>query len=328
MSAIITINALERNIGVSSVALTLGEKINYLSNKSVCILELDYESPSFSLTLERSSRKTENLEHIVKFLSKNSSFEEIESAINFNKQSFKNTGNRLDIIYGGINQTKLNDNQLDILLVSLRKIYDIIVIDYGKQVIPDILKDNTDLHILLMQPTIRYIEKLKRNKLDYIFNRTNIVINNSFKSSLNILAHLRQEMKSVNLLGELPSSNTMSGNLLKGIINVERGQYYQRLMTLTNKICDNLNIEVCIKKGLFNIFGKTSDRREEIFIKEYTKEPLGSILIRKGICDEETINKCLDIQAKGEMDGQYVISEVRKKTNIDKVNKEIIRKEA
>lgn len=328
MSAIITINALERNIGVSSVALTLGEKINYLSNKSVCILELDYESPSFSLTLERSSRKTENLEHIVKFLSKNSLFEEIESAINFNKQSFKNTGNRLDIIYGGINQTKLNDNQLDILLMSLRKIYDIIVIDYGKQVIPEILKDNTDLHLLLMQPTIRYIEKLKRNKLDYIFNRTNIVINNSFKSSLNILAHLRQEMKSVNLLGELPSSNTMSGNLLKGIINVERGQYYQRLMTLTNKICDNLNIEVCIKKGLFNIFGKTSDRREEIFIKEYTKEPLGSILIRKGICDEETINKCLDIQAKGEMDGQYVISEVRKKTNIDKVNKEIIRKEA
>ena len=51
MALIITMNSLERNVGVSSVLLSLAERLNYLTNKKTCILELDHKNPSFSFIL-------------------------------------------------------------------------------------------------------------------------------------------------------------------------------------------------------------------------------------------------------------------------------------
>lgn len=298
MSVILTVNSLEQNVGVSSTVLTISERLNFFTKKNTCILELDFESPSFSYVLEKSDIGTKNIDGILPFINENTVIDDsLMGVIKFNSQSFKNSN--IDIIYGTRKRTSLNNTQINILISALKKMYEIIVIDYGNKALPDIIMNNSDINILLIQPSSRYIESLNFKKKDYINKQTHLLLNNSSKSVTEISFMLRDKFKNTEVLGQLPSSNTLITNLLKGSINIEKGEYSKKINKIALNISNILSMEIKSKNSLTNkLLGKTEERESDVFIEEYEKIPLGQILIEENICTKEDIDRCLKLQAK------------------------------
>lgn len=298
MSTIITVNSLEQNTGVSSTVLTLSEKLNFYSKQSTCIVELDYENPSFSYILEKSPIGMKNIDNIFTFINDKTVVDDnLLGILDFNIQSFKNSN--IDILYGTKKRENLKNNQLNVFIAALRQKYENIIIDYGNKIIPDILMDNSDMNILIVQPSNRYIEKLSLNKRDYIHKKTQVLINNNTKGSTEISFTLKDKFKGIEILGQLPSSENLISSLLKGAINVEKGDYNKSLTKIALKICKYLSIDVKVKNTFTEkILGKTSEREEDVFIAEFEKIPLGQILIEENICTKEDIERCLKIQSK------------------------------
>lgn len=298
MAVIITVNSLEKNIGVSNVVLTLGEKLSYITNKSTCIVELDYENPSFSYTLEREPIGSLNIDNIIPFLQdKAVADDDVIDVVKFNAKTFRNSN--VSIIYGRKSAVKFNSQQLNMLINTLRQMYEIIVVDYGEKILPDILMDNTDLNLLVVQGTSRYIEKLKLNRADYIGKKTQLVLNNCAKGLTDVSFLLKEKVKDVDVIGNLPSSNTLVTNILKGIINMDKGDYANKLSKISAKICKYLSIESKSKSSVMDkLFNKTDSRVNDVYIEPFKSTLLGQILIEEKVCTQEDIDKCLKIQAK------------------------------
>lgn len=298
MSTIITINGLEQNIGVSSTVLTLSEKLNFYTKKSTCIVELDYDNPTFSYILEKAPIGTKNIDNLFPFINDNTVVDDnLLGIVTFNVQSFKNSN--IDVLYGSKKKAKFESNQLNAFIAALRQKYENIVIDYGNKIIPDILMDNSDMNILIVQPTNRYIESLSINRRDYINKKTHLLINNNSKGTTEISLLLKDRFKETEVLGQLPTSDNLVSNLLKGSINIEVGDYNKKLTKIALKICKYLSMEIKIKNSLTQkILSKTHEREEEVFIEEFEKLPLGEILVRENICKKEDIDRCLKIQSR------------------------------
>lgn len=289
MATVITVNALERNVGASSVSLTLGEKLNYLTHKKTCILELDYRNPSFSLILESINKSDVGLDKIVPFLKSDAEEIDLINVIKHNSITCKNAD--LQIIYGTSNLQRLKPEQTTVLIKTLKSMFELIIIDLGTTTMTSELELLTDMNILLVQSSRRYIEKLKQNKDDYIKERTKLLLNNSFKSSVEVIYQLKQVVPNQKnqFLGELPSSNTLVKNSLKGMINIEKGAYAKSLNNIAAKICSMLDINFSRK------FRGSISSKEDVFVKE----PLINILIKEKICTKEDIERCLKIQEEG-----------------------------
>lgn len=294
MSLIITMNGLERNVGVSSVLLSLSERLNYLTNKKTCIVELDHKNPSFSFILERVNKSTKNLDDIARFLRREITNEELSNVLDHNINSFKNSS--IDVIYGSYKEEELTENQLDILFSFLRNKYELILVDYGDNIIPSIMQDMSDINLLIVQPSFRYLDKLKQARWDYITNKTKIIINNSCKSTYEIEYFLSKAIEDIELLGDLPSSNTLNQSILQGQINIDSGLYNNKLDFIANKLCKLLNIDNSNKKSIFNMF-KKNIREDIIELEQINKLSIEEILIEKGICSKEDIDMCYKIQA-------------------------------
>lgn len=278
--------------------LTLSEKLNFYTKKSTCIVELDYENPSFSYILEKTYINDKSIDGLVSFINNETVVDDsLLDILNFNVKSFKNSN--IDIIYGSKEGRKFNNTQLDIFISALRQKYENIIIDYGKEIIPDILIDNSDMNILVVQPSIRYIDLLNLNKKDYIHKKTHLLISNNVKSASEIVFLVKDKFKDVNFLGQLPLSQELIKSFLRGTINVEKGDYSKSLSQIVFKICSLLSIEVKVKNKFSNrIFKKFEEREDDIFINLSEKTPLGEILINEKICTKEDIEKCLKIQSK------------------------------
>lgn len=296
MSTIITINSLEKNVGVSNIVLTLGEKLNYFTKEKVCIVELDYENPSFSYTLERKSNADMNIDTILPYLS-DSINDSLFGIIKHNARSFKNS--EIDIIYGRTNNSPFREEQLKILIEALREMYDIVVIDYGDKILPEVLLNNTDMNLLVVQATTRYIEKLGRNKSDYVSKKTHLLLNNCAKGITDVSFILRDKFKDVNMIGQLPSSNTLVLNILRGTINIDKGDYANKCNKLAINICSQLGIKIKQKNSLITkVIGKGQERSSDVYMEQFRNLPLGEILLQEKICTKQQLERCLDIQAR------------------------------
>ena len=298
MSTIITINSLEKNVGVSNIVLTLGEKLNYFTNKKICIVELDYENSSFSYTLERNEIGNRNVENILPYLSDTTVIDDsLFEIIKHNTKTFKSS--QIDIIYGRTNNIPFKNEQLNILIQAIREMYEIVVIDYGDKIIPGVIIDNTDLNLLVVQATTRYIEKLGRNKSDYVSKKTQLLLNNCAKGITDVSFILRDKFKDVNMIGQLPSSNTLVLNILRGMINIDKGDYANKISKLAINICKQLDIKLNQKNSFVSkILGKGTERGTDVYMEQFKKTPLGEILIQEKICTKQQLDRCLDIQAK------------------------------
>lgn len=298
MSTIITVNSLEQNIGVSSVVLTLSEKINYLTKKDTCILELDYANPSFSYVLEKAPIEHKSIDGLFAFINNETVVDDnLLNIIDFNKKTFRNSN--IDIIYGSKEGRRFTSSQLNVLIAALRLKYEVIIVDCGKEIIPDILIDNTDINILLVQPSLRYINYLELNKKDYIHKKTHFLINNNSKGNSDIKFILNEKFKDTEIIGQLPNAENLNSTLNKGVINIEKGNYSKNLSKIAIKICLLLSMELKVKNSFIEkVIKKVEEREEDIFIRYDDKELLGEILIREKICTKEDIERCLKLQNK------------------------------
>lgn len=298
MSTIITVNSLERNVGVSNIVLTLSEKLNYFTTQKVCIVELDYENPSFSYTLERESIGEKNIDKILPYLADKTVIDDgIIEIIKHNTKTFRNS--EIEIIYGRTNTIPFKEDQLNILIAALRETYEIVVIDYGDKMLPGVLMNNTDLNLLVVQATNRYIEKLGKNKQDFVGKKTHLLLNNCAKGITDVSFILRDKFKDVDMIGQLPSSNTLVLTILKGMVNVEKGDYAGKISRLAINICKHLDIKLKQKNRFISkILGKSEERGSNIYIEQFRNIPLGEILVQEKICSKQDLERCLDIQAK------------------------------
>lgn len=298
MSTIITVNALEQNVGVSSTVLTLSEKLNFLTKKNTCIVELDHQNPSFSYVLEKSSIGNKSIDGLISFINNDTVIDDdLIDILKFNVKTFKNSN--IDIIYGSKDNRRFNNIQLNIFITVLREKYENIIIDYGNEIIPDVLIDNSDINILLVQPSLRYIDLLGKNKKDYIHKKTTLLIDNNIQSSSEIAFLVKDKFKDTELLGQLPLSKDLMKSLSQGTINIEKGIYSKSLTKIALKICSQLSIDIKVKNTFTDrILGKIEEREEDVFINLSEKTPLGEILVNEKICTLEDIEKCLKIQAK------------------------------
>ena len=82
------------------------------------------------------------------------------------------------MLYGNKRDSKISDTQFKSLIYSLSQKYDIVVIDFGDSVIPTPIKDMSDINIFVVQPNNRYLNKLRKNKIDYLYRKTKVIINN------------------------------------------------------------------------------------------------------------------------------------------------------
>lgn len=258
MRNIIAVNSLESNIGVTSTVLALAEKLEYMTKKSICVLELDYDNASISYLLEHENNSENSLDAIIPFLSGNSSFDEIKNVISFNKQSLKNAN--IDIIYSSLNK-KLSENELKVLISSLSKIYDVILIDYGCSSLPNVIKEDIDMHLLIVQPSAKFIKKLSLNQ-NYIYDKTYLVINNSY-DNLGAVKQLFKEKSIIcDVIAELPASNTLVKNMFEGNISVSNGMYYKKLGKMTLTIAKKLNLDIVSKKSIFDSFKSINSKKD------------------------------------------------------------------
>lgn len=291
---VIAINSLEKNVGVSSIALTFGEKINFLSGVRTCIVELN-ESPSFSYILERTNKVEKSLNDIIPHLNQDYNNQGLLKVIDFNSQKLKNSN--LEIIYGS--DYNLSDEQLQTYVNALKNIYEIVIIDYGNKPLPSVLEKNIDLNINVIQPTMKFILKLLNNKDKYLLTNTKVLINNFVGGGSDISHFIKKELQGIDIIGKLPSSNTLVNCMLRGIINIDKGKYALNLTKISEELLDTLNIKSDKKLGFFNkLFNKKQDRNSNVSIKEPQKILLGEILVEQKLCTKEDITKCLEIQKK------------------------------
>ena len=298
MGVVLTINGVESNIGCSSVALTLGEKINYLTKKSVCIVELDNENPSFSYILEHTPTKIKNLDTVFTYVIddtlSNEMKDKLKRIIESNSNTFK--GTNISVIYGSKQKKKIEPSKINILLKLLKEMYDVVVIDYGKGALEQKVYDYTDVHLLICQPTVRYIDNLRRNRKTFINKKTTLLFNNTSIKSSTINNIVKEYLEDIDVIGYLPSSNTLVSALTNGLINVDKGAYGQRLFNIAAKVSKKLLLKIENKKR-FSMFSKNSPK-EDVSLKNIKSKPIGDILIEMGKCTKQDIDDALKIQAK------------------------------
>lgn len=299
MSAtILTVNALEHNVGVTSVLLTLGERLNYFSNSRVCLIELDHENPSFSEILEKSVSNI-GIDEIFPFLFDETETEkDVKEIINHNTLHFKNVD--IDVIYGTRSRHFFKEEQLKKFLEIVRENYDVLLIDYGNKRLPNAIIDITDYNLLIVQPSNRYIAKLEKNARNFLLDKkTKLILNNAPKKFQNIYLTLRDKFRDFDVIGELPYSEVLESNMFKGIINIEKGDYAYRMNKLAFSLCKKLNIPIKQKSNLITkLTGKYQERQNDISLKFFETLPLCDILINEKICTIEDIEKCLAIREK------------------------------
>lgn len=298
MSTIITVNSLEQNVGVSSTVLTLSEKLNYYTKQKTCIVELDYNNPTFSYILENQNIGKKNIDNVFAFIKEDTIIDEyLYNLLKFNAQSFRNSN--IDILYGSKKNSKFTNHQLNIFISALRELYEVIIIDCGNKILPSTLIDNSDMNIHIVQPSNRYLNKLKFNRKDYINKKTFLLVNNSAKGNSYMNLMLNDTFEDIKLLGQLPSSDRLIANLLKGTINVEKGDYNEKLIQAVMKICKHLSMDIKVKNSFTEkLLRKESNREEDIFIEDYDKYSLEKILIDNNLCTKENIEKGLNILNK------------------------------
>lgn len=294
MGSIISVNSLEQNVGVSSVVLTLSEKINFLTRKSVCIVEADYKNPSLSYLFEGELIRSKCIDNLVPFIKDTEIIDnEFEEVLNINTIKFKNTN--IEMLYGNKRDSKISDTQFKSLIYSLSQKYDIVVIDFGDSVIPTPIKDMSDINIFVVQPNNRYLNKLRKNKIDYLYRKTKVIINNSTAGSKHIIYELKDIIGPIQVIAKLPVSSSLVNNLSRAVINIDSGNYSVEITKLALYIIKFFNFSIDSKNNLVKKFLNKFDYRDkEIYVEGNLEYKLAELLIEENLCTEEDINRCID----------------------------------
>lgn len=293
MGSLISINALEQNVGVSSVVLTLSERINYLTNKSICIVELDYRNPSFSFIFEGESNRSKCIDNLVPFIKDTESVDsDFEEVLKINTIQFKNTN--IDMLYGVKRDKELTDEQVKCFLYSLTQLYEVVIVDFGNKPIPIVIRDMSDINLLIVQPTYRYLNKLKQNRIDYIDRKTKLVVNNSTEGIKRFTYLIKDTIQNADVIETLPSSNTLVKTISRGFINIDKGRYSDAITGLALKVCKHLNLPLRKNNSLIKkMLGKYEVREKMIHLEGNQEYELAKQLLLNKICTEEDINFCI-----------------------------------
>lgn len=300
MGAVISLNSLEKNIGVSTVALTLAEKINFFSKRSVCIVECDYESPSFAQILERGLNGLEGIDSIMGYLIGSEVNNHITDIIHSNAKKFKHSD--ISVIYGSRHKKNYNEQQYSNFIEILKGLYEVVILDFGNKPLFNIVTEKSDLHLFIAQANYRFFREIQRNKVDFITKKTDIVLNFYDKNISNIKSTYKNDFQG-KILETLPCSSTVNNTLVNGAINIEKGSYKNSITKLAKIVMKKCDIEVVEKSSFIKrVTGQDVIRVCDVSVNDFDSKfetnRLGAILVEQGICTEEDIDKCLNIQIK------------------------------
>lgn len=292
MGIIIGVNSLEKNVGVSTTCLTLAERISKFSDLSVCVVDFDKKYPELSLIVEQIRFSTINIDNIMTYLSMNDIPDDINGVIEASIVKFKNS--KVSCIYGSRLDRDFSTRQYLNFFKIIRHCFDIIIIDLGTTEIKATFKENIDLHILLLQSSYKFFEKLKRNAELYISKNTVFLLNQFDKKLANFKRSIEQEYKSVKIIGDLPSSNYLNTKIIHGDINIDKGNYSYSLSKVSEKVIKELGLKMFVKKK--GLFGQVEVSEEDVYVKEYSEPRLGDILLEMGVINDKQLAKALQKQ--------------------------------
>lgn len=294
MAFVIAINGLEKNVGVTTTCLTLGERLSQFTDKPTCIVELDKENLDLSYIIERKRIPTRNIDTIIGYFKIGNIETKLHEVINDNVIKFKNS--KLGCIYGSKLDREFTESQYIDLTGALSELFEVIIYDFGTKKLPRSIIENIDLHLLIAQCNYRYIDKVKRNKDDYININTQLVLNYYDKGMASVKREISSVLPEINIIGDLPSSNTLNTKFNEGNVNIAKGKYSARITKLANKIIKKNGLEYLTEKK--SIFGKKVNKEEDIYVNDYKGERLGDILLELNLITEKDLNKALEIQKK------------------------------
>lgn len=310
MSLVIGINGVEKNIGVTSISLLLGQGFSDITSKKVAIIDFDTEYPEMKTILEFDSTNNYNIDNIMTYATMEDA--NLEPVIKSNITELLNTS--VHVIYGtNFEGKRFNDVQITNLIKSLKEMYDFIILDLGATVPSQSLIDNIDLVLQVCIPSQKFIRALKQNK--YVFNNKIEYVLNMYSKGLSIEKHFKKYL-SKEFFARLSYSKEVRENLNKGYLDLESGTFRENLYELIYKILEKFSLQDLVtsrflfangfKNSSRNIIDKIWGRKEKEeenelrvkspFARNLNNSKLGEILLSNGFITKEQLEMALKIQ--------------------------------
>ena len=311
MGIVIGVCGAEKNIGVTSTSLFIGQALYEVTRQSVCVIDLDNEKPELQSILENDDINNYNIDNIMTYASVEGS--KLESVIKSNSTPFLNS--KLHVIYGTTYVNKrYTDLQITNLIQSTKTLYDYTIIDLGATTIPQNLINNLDLFLVMCLPTEKYIKGLFERK-DLLNKKTELVINH-YNKAIGIDKVIKKNLNK-EVFATLPFSKEVQINMNRGYLDFEGGAYQQQIYDIVHEILDRFGLNEKISaRYLFGndivdrishnpivekLWGKKKDpRKPEEWVKSANKTEkypmLGELLLQKGYITREQLNEALQEQ--------------------------------
>jgi cellulose biosynthesis protein BcsQ len=311
MGIVIGVCGAEKNTGVTSTSLFIGQALYEVTRQNVCVIDLDNDNPELQSILENDDINNYNIDNIMTYASVEGA--KLESVIKSNSTPFLNS--KLHVIYGTtyVNK-KYTDLQITNLIQSVKTLYDYTIIDLGATTVPQNLVNNLDLFLVMCLPTEKYIKGLSERK-DLLNKKTELVINH-YSKVIGIDKFIRKNLNK-EVFATLPFSKEVQINMNRGYLDFEGGAYQQHIYDMIHEILNRFSLKDKISvKFLFGndlvdrishnpivekLWGKKKDSKKlEERVKSANsidKSPmLGELLVQKGYITREQLNEALHDQ--------------------------------
>lgn len=311
MGIVIGVCGAEKNTGVTSTSMFVGQSLYEVTREEVCVIDLDTDNPELQGILEDDDINNYNIDNIMTYASVEGS--KLDSVIKSNSTPFLNS--KLHVIYGTTyTNKKYTDLQITNLIQTAKSIYDYIIIDLGATEVTQNLVNNLDLFLVMCLPTERYIKGLSERK-DLLNKKTELVINHYNKVigiDKFIKKHLNKEV-----FATLPFSKEVQINMNRGYLDFEGGAYQLQIYDIVHEILSRFGLNGKISaRFLFGndivdrishnpivekLWGKKKEpKKPEEWVKSANKTEkypmLGELLVQKGYITREQLNEALQEQ--------------------------------
>lgn len=312
MSVVLAVCGLEKNIGVTSLGLFLGQSFAEVTGKKSLVVDFDIENPEMKEILEYDRVNNYNIDNVMTYAAVEGT--KLQSVIKSNTIPFLNS--KLSVIYGtNFKERKYTDIQVSNFLQDVRANNDFVVIDCGTSILTKTFLNNVDMVFVVCPPSEKYIRAIGERK-DYDHKKVEYILNMNSKG-LN-MKKIFKKLYNKNFFAELPFCNTVQTNINKGFLDFDGGAFQTALYDFNYKILDRYELKGQIStKFLFGndfleklsynpvvskIWGK--HRKKEKTLEDRVKSinnhiatpKLGEVLIQLGYINLKQLETALDKQ--------------------------------
>ena len=317
MSIVLAVCGLEKNVGVTSLGLFLGQSFAEVTGKKSLVVDFDIENPEMKEILEYDRINNYNIDNVMTYAAVEGT--KLQSVIKSNTIPFLNS--KLSVIYGtNFKERKYTEVQVANFIQDVRANNDFVVIDCGTSILTKSFLNNVDMVFVVCPPSEKYIRALGERK-DYVHKKVEYVLNMNSKG-LN-MKKIFKKFYNKDFFAELPFCNTVQTNINKGFLDFDGGAFQAALYEFNYKILDRYELKGQIStKFLFGndlleklsynpivlkIWGK--NRKKEKTLEDRVKSinnniatpKLGEVLVHLGYITSHQLETALDKQDQVEI---------------------------